>query len=485
MRKSLSTKLAFIMILVIISLMIVVGAFLMRGIRVYFTDEFYTQMRLIFSDEQFISELRSDADSGSTQESAELIATKIGARGGLLGIDSGMRNYYILAGDTGRFLAGSDPASGDSLEITPNILASLTGVDGTMKDYRAPYMDVSLLIKGDTASFIVYILDNRERSTALSAEMFKIILTALLVGLLISILLSLVLSKTMTTPIRRLTIASERLASGDFSDKPANDARDEIGVLTETFNNMAEQLEDTMQDLRKSEMMRREFVANVSHELRTPITSIRSYAETLENIMDMPEETRLEFLQVIVNESDRMTNIVSDLLTLSRFDAGSYEFHFDTFSFEKSVRDVYNAMAMEAGRRGHVFRLNIRDGLPEIRGDRLRLEQVLLNMLSNAMKYTPDGGLVELSAMSLGDTVRASVKDNGIGIPEEDVLRVFERFYRVDKARSRESGGTGLGLSIAEEIILRHGGTMELQSQKDVGTEISITLPLGGPTDVE
>ena len=231
--------------------------------------------------------------------------------------------------------------------------------------------------------------------------------------------------------------------------------------------------------------MRRDFVANVSHELRTPITSIKSYAETLEDAAgSLPEDMEQHFLQVIVRESDRMTNIVSDLLTLSKFDAGSYTFEFSGFSFERSIRDVYSAQRLEAQRRHHEFSLEFKDRMPEIRGDRLRIEQVLTNLVSNAIKYTHDGGRISLTAGVKGENVWFTVKDNGVGIPEEDLDHIFERFYRVDKARSRESGGTGLGLSIAYEIVDRHNGSIEARSKKGRGTSFTVTLPIGGPDDV-
>jgi len=179
-----------------------------------------------------------------------------------------------------------------------------------------------------------------------------------------------------------------------------------------------------------------------------------------------------------------MTKIVQDLLTLSRFDAGSIEFSFEDFSFEKSVRDVYSATIMEAQRRHHELSMEFKSALPpHIRGDRARIEQVLINMISNASKYTPDGGRISLTAGAEGDTVWASVRDNGIGIPGEDAGRVFERFYRVDKARSRESGGTGLGLSIAQEIVSRHNGEIGLKSRPGRGTIITVRLPVSGPED--
>ena len=176
-----------------------------------------------------------------------------------------------------------------------------------------------------------------------------------------------------------------------------------------------------------------------------------------------------------------MSKIVQDLLTLSRFDAGSIEFSFTTFSFEKSVRDVYSAMRMEAQKHSHEFTLEFRTPIPDIVGDRGRIEQVLINMVSNAIKYTRDGGRVKMTAGAKDGQVWCTVRDNGIGIPQQDVGRVFDRFYRVDKARSRESGGTGLGLSIASEIVSRHGGTLEIESKEGRGTAITVRLPVEGP----
>ena len=317
------------------------------------------------------------------------------------------------------------------------------GKEGYVSDPGAAYMDVALPVSGESGSYIIYIMDNKETAQSLNDQLFRIIIQALVVGLIISVLLSLLLAKTMIAPIQDLTMAAKKVAGGDFSEKLENHSKDEIGILTQTFNDMAGRLEDTLDDLTKSEQMRREFVANVSHELRTPITSIRSYAETLGEDTEIPDVTRQKFLEVILNESDRMAKIVQDLLTLSRFDAGSISFVFERFSFEKSVRDVYNAIVMEAQSHKHDFVLEFRTPIPDILGDRARIEQVLLNMVSNAVKYTKDGGKMRMTAGAKNGEVWCSVRDNGIGIPKEDVTKVFDRFYRVDKARSRESGGTG------------------------------------------
>ncbi|MEF9970979.1 MAG: ATP-binding protein [Oscillospiraceae bacterium] len=481
MSKSLYSKLVMIMLMLILSLMAVVGAFLINEIRSFYLEDFYAQMKTVFENPEIADALYSAADDSDKDKAAARLTQVIDAYLGQLGIDARNRNYYILTGDTGKVLAGSGTET-DGLAITPNILTAISGSEGYLSDQSAEYMDVALPIKG-RGNYIVYIIDNRATVSTLTSTMFGIIVEALFIGLAISVLLSLLLAKTMVTPIQSLTKAAERVASGDFSRKPTSDANDEIGVLTRTFNGMAGQLEKTLDDLKKSEAMRREFVANVSHELRTPITSIRSYAETLQESPQLPKETEQEFLEVIVTESDRMTKIVQDLLTLSRFDAGSIEFRFERFSFEKSIRDVYNMMLLEAQKRYHHYSMELKTPLPEIMGDRARIEQVLINMVSNAIKYTRDGGSISVSAGQKDDKVWVSVRDNGIGIPDEDIPKVFDRFYRVDKARSRESGGTGLGLSIASEIVARHKGKIELSSHQGKGTTITVSLPVGGPAN--
>lgn len=481
MNKSLYSKLVTIMLLIIVSLMAVVGAFLMNRIRTFYLDDFYEKMKTVFENQELANSLYSAADSSNASEQLEEI---IKAYKGQLGIDSSSRNYYILNGSTGAVLSGSGTETGE-LTVTPNIITAISGHEGYISDLSANYMDVALPISGDSGKYIVYIIDNKNTVRDLSSALFVIIIEAMLIGLAISSLLSLLLAKAIVTPLQNLTSAAERVAAGDFSQKPVSDSQDEIGVLTRTFDGMAGQLEDTLDHLRKSEQMRREFVANVSHELRTPITSIRSYAETLLENEDMPKETKTDFLGVIVKESDRMTNIVQDLLTLSRFDAGSIEFDFDQFSIEEAVSDVFYAMQLEARKHKHRFSLEFKNTLPNIVGDRARIEQVIINLVSNSIKYTPDGGKISVIAGIKDDNVWITVRDNGIGIPEEDIPKVFDRFYRVDKARSRESGGTGLGLSIAMEIVSRHGGKIALESKPGKGTVTTVTLPIEGPDHEE
>ncbi len=229
----------------------------------------------------------------------------------------------------------------------------------------------------------------------------------------------------------------------------------------------------------RNEERRKEFVANVSHELRTPLTNVRSYAETLRSAEgDIPQEMANSFLDIIISETDRMTHIVQDLLTLSRLDAGNTEMRFAPFSFRESVENVCRANAMEARRHSHSLTCTLAEDMPEISGDRQRLEQVVTNILGNAIKYTPDGGHIAVTGGGSGRSVWVEVADDGIGIPEKDRDRIFDRFYRVDKARSRESGGTGLGLSIAKEIVERHHGSLRLVPREGRGTTIRLVLPI-------
>ena len=230
---------------------------------------------------------------------------------------------------------------------------------------------------------------------------------------------------------------------------------------------------------RKAEERRREFVANVSHELRTPLTNIKSYAETIVDTGDeLPPELRANFMNVIISEADRMTRIVQDLLTLSKIDYGKMEMNISRFPFLKAVQNVYDAAKLNAEQNHHhTMTLTCEGEIPDVNGDRERIEQVITNIVSNAVKYTPDGGKIDMLVGTSGKNVFVRVTDNGIGIPEKDLPRLFDRFYRVDKARSRESGGTGLGLSIAQEILNQHKGRIEISSEYGKGTSVLITMP--------
>ena len=588
MLRSLHMKLVMIMVLLIMSLMIVVGAFLINSVTAFYLEDFYSQMSDVFQDPLLYHDLTTPASE--EENGAQQLSLVLDAYAGELGVDGRNRKLYILDSN-GVCLISPDGAAAQ-LNYTENLTFALTtgletGQSGDESSLALDYMDVAIPIRRGEESYIIYILDNKATSNDLTDQMLVLIVEALIFGLVISILLSFLLSKTMVTPIQKLTEGAMRVAEGDFSRKIEVVSQDEIGVLTDTFNDMAGQLRDTLRQVenernkldtlflhmtdgvvafsregrlihsnpaaarmlrqsigpettyedlfpggaaldqvlaaddhleeerqvrdrylqllmapfdrgregggalvvlhdvteqRKNEEMRREFVANVSHELRTPLTNIRSYAETLtENAGEMPPDMEKKFLGVILNESDRMTYIVQDLLTLSRFDSERDELKLTRFSFEEAVQDIYNAVYMEAQKHDHTLTLDMEPGLPAILADRERVLQVMMNIVSNAIKYTPDGGHIDIYAGTRRGRVWMIVDDDGIGIPEEDRPRIFERFYRVDKARSRQSGGTGLGLSIAREIVERHRGRITLLRKESPGLAIRLELNIEGP----
>jgi len=236
-----------------------------------------------------------------------------------------------------------------------------------------------------------------------------------------------------------------------------------------------------LQDITQQERlenMRKEFVANVSHELRTPLTSIKSYAETLlDGALDDRESTE-RFLGVINSEADRMTRLVKDLLQLSRLDNQQLKWNMEKMSFVSLVKSAVERMELEALNKKQVLECHVIGDVPNIEADYGRIEQVVFNLLSNAIKYTYEGGKISVYIGKTKNEVYMKVADTGIGIPESDLPRIFERFYRVDKARSREMGGTGLGLAIAREIVEAHGGVISISSEKDKGTEVLVRLPI-------
>ncbi len=245
-------------------------------------------------------------------------------------------------------------------------------------------------------------------------------------------------------------------------------------------NNNIDGIITVLQDIteeHKLERMRREFVANVSHELRTPLTSVKSYTETLLDGAIQDTETAEHFLGVINDETDRMTRLVKDLLTLSQHDGG-IRLNIEDISISDLISSCVERMKREAQLKKQDLKLTIKQNIPLIKGDRHRIDQLLINIIGNAIKYTPERGRISVQLYSERDYAIVCVEDNGIGIPAQDLGRIFERFYRVDKARSRQMGGTGLGLAIAKEIAVLHGGNITARSKFGKGTQIYVELPL-------
>ena len=252
--------------------------------------------------------------------------------------------------------------------------------------------------------------------------------------------------------------------------------RDETGK-----NTGAIMLFHDVSELKQADQVRREFVANVSHELRTPLSILHGYIETLRDDPEMSRDDFERVLQVMNRHSDRLALLVNDLLTLSQLESGAPNVQLGSVR----LTELYAGIARDWGRRFAEKQISIdievAPKLPIMRADETRLQEILYNLLDNALKYTQRGGRIRLAATRRGDEVVISVADNGPGIPEADLPRIFERFYRADKARSREMGGTGLGLSIVKHIAQMHGGRVEAESKLGQGTTIRVILPVNGP----
>jgi len=231
-------------------------------------------------------------------------------------------------------------------------------------------------------------------------------------------------------------------------------------------------------ELRRLEKVRQDFVANVSHELRTPVASIKGYAETLLDGALADPANRQGFVKTILENSDRLARLIDDLLDLSKIESGKMVISFTSLDVRPVVERSINILKKQIQAKRLTVSVDVPGDLPKVRADETRLSQVLLNLLDNAVKYTPEDGAVKITASTGEKAVRVEVVDTGIGIPEKDLPRVFERFYRVDKARSRELGGTGLGLSIVKHIVLAHGGDVSVHSEFGHGTTFSFTIPL-------
>lgn len=592
MYKNLHYKIILIFVIFTITLMTAIGAILISSANTFYNNDFLEQMETVFDPNGALyNDLLAALD---TYEATERQKEVLRSYSSQLGI-SKSRNYYILD-KNGVYLDGSDARLGAELEKTPNLISAMAGKNGTEKQFWTDYIDYAICLSGAESACIIYVKDLQTEAKSFSVMIFEIIVQAFFIGLAVAVLLSFFLARAITAPIQSLTEGAQKIAHGEFESEIRIRSDDEIGILTESFNNMRDVLKNTLDEitgerqkfetlfmylndgvlafdnggklihinktacslfrlnpdgasatgehLNFTQMMelleidcetvsekhknsrnfavhdvifgekalditfaefryiertkekkgtmcvihdntsryeldksRREFVADVSHELRTPLTGIKGAVETVLEYPTLDAEMRDNFLHMAVEECDRMTRIVSDLLVLSRLDNKRTAWKIETFSANTFLDHLYDVMSVEAKNREHTFTKNYPDMMPELTGDKEKLQQVLINILSNAMKYTPDGGHILMEAHAAEKGIAICVSDNGMGIPEEDLPRLFERFYRVEKARSSDAGGTGLGLAIAKEIIDAHGGEIRVESVSGNGTNVHVLLP--------
>jgi signal transduction histidine kinase len=276
------------------------------------------------------------------------------------------------------------------------------------------------------------------------------------------------LARGMTQPLRDMARAAQRMETGDYSQRVHTASRDEVGQLATAFNNMSAELESL-------ERLRRDLVANVSHELRTPISALRAH---LENLLDGVEPADPETLQVMLAQSERLGRLVDQLLELSRLESGELRLNRSAVPLHPLVREVLSEIEVARADRGVRMRDDVPDDLPPVVVDPERVHQVLFNLLDNAVRYTPAGGEVTVSAHAADGSCEIAVADTGPGIAPEHLPRLFERFYRADAARSRGDGGTGIGLAIARSVVEAHGGRIRAESRVGQGSVFTFDLPV-------
>lgn len=348
-----------------------------------------------------------------------------------------------------------------------NLLRLLQPFDG-QADWSA-YCASAMLAEGKTIGALVYaspIQDMMQRVFNLQDRMILYFLIAALVAMVIA----LVFSRILTRPIISLTRSIQRMGRGDFSTRVPVTGSGELRRLSETFNTMSEKLEMLDQS-------RNQFVSNASHELKTPLATMKILLESIIYQPDMDGEMRTEFLTDINKEIDRLNMVIGDLLTLVSMDSKTMRLNRTSFSLAQLVTDTAGRLKLVLEKRNQELKLNLSDRC-EMYADNAKLTQVVYNLMENASKYTQEGGTIRVRLIRSGRDAILTVSDNGPGIPKEDQAHIFDRFYRVDKARSRETGGTGLGLSIVHQMVLMHGGTVSVESEEGNGSTFTVELPI-------
>jgi signal transduction histidine kinase len=403
-----------------------------------------------------------------------------------IGFLNSERAQYILEN-----VADDEPANVELIDWRGNVVADSSGV---IPERHVDTPDFKAALQGETEVWRGKNLNTDERVMAVSipfrssegtvlgilryvtsteqihAAIVQISFAALALGLLVILLvtgISLLLAKSIVNPIQNIIRVAEQFALGNFTVKVNKQQDDEIGKLADTLNYMSE-------EIKKSDQVKNNFLSSISHELRTPLTSIKGWGETiiLGDLRDKGEAK--EGLRIICNETDRMIKLVEELLEFSCFQSGRIKLNRNTVNFNGIVTDVVHQLSVNAEDKNIDFQVSLDNKLPMIVGDQNRLKQVMINLLDNAIKFSPSDGSINIGTTRIEDSVVVEVADNGEGINLNDLPRVTEKFYKANINRS----GSGLGMSIVKEIVELHQGDMEIESQLGAGTKVTVVLPI-------
>ncbi|MFN9459501.1 MAG: ATP-binding protein [Acidobacteriota bacterium] len=398
------------------------------------------------------------------------------------------RGRLTLIARDGRVLADSE-APAERMENHANrseVQSALAGRAGSVRRQSptlgVPFLYVAVPVGEWALRLAVPLAEIQSQVDAIRRRM----LASTALAFVPAILLAALFARWVSRRLGLIIEYSAELAKGNFQARLATPGRDELGLLERKLNETGQTLEGMFQELErehaeleKLERVRKDFVINVSHELRTPLASIQGYTETLLDGAIHEPEHNVRFLGIIRQNAERLANLTADLLTLSRVELKQQKFQFASYLVDELVQSTVDSMLPLARRKNITIAFSRCPARPEAFCDAEAVNQVLTNLVDNALKYTPENGTIQLGVRQLSPQpfVEVYVKDSGIGIPQEDLPRLFERFYRVDKARSRELGGTGLGLAIVKHLVRAQGGEVRVTSVVGQGSEFSFTLP--------
>lgn len=464
MFKSIRLRMTITYLLLIALAMLITGLLLFNMLEKYYLLSAEENLKRTGSltAELVLNYLREDADAVFLSSIAENFSRQINAR--------------VI------FVSPQQTVLGDSLRVggllgvkmdRAEIAAALGGKIGQSIQYsnlsQQWVLQVALPVEeGGISRGAVFLSTSLNPVYETLAAVRRLFLGATLGTMLVAGALIVLFARRLTEPILKLTTAAQQVAAGRLDQHIPVQTDDEIGRLARQFNIMATKVKETNNRLTR-------FVADVSHELRTPLSSIHICLQTLQDYELEPEEQK-EFLENINYETQRLIYLVEDLLAITKRQEVAEKR--ETFSLAGLLEEVANATFPRAGRRGLQFLMEIPPNLPGVHLSREDLKRVLFNLLDNALQYTPAGGRVKLAAVNSGKEVCITVQDTGCGIPEEALPHLFERFYRVDQARSRHLGGTGLGLAICKEIINHYGGEIGVRGNREgKGSTFYFTLP--------
>ena len=339
-------------------------------------------------------------------------------------------------------------------------------LSGTAEAYAA-YCAAGLTVAGDTLGALLYVSPVQALVDSINTVRRQL-WTVFLVVAAAAAIAAVLFSRVITRPIIALTKTIRKMGRGDLSARVKVRASGEMRDLADSYNAMAEEIEHFDQS-------RSQFVSNASHELKTPLTTMKILLENLIYQPDMPAELRGEFMQDMNHEIDRLTNVVTDLLTLTQADSHQTPLQIERTDLSALVEDALHLLRPAAEKRDQALNSAIAPNII-VECDPGKMRQIVTNLVDNALKYTPDGGEITARLTDQGETVALAVTDNGVGIPADDQAHIFDRFYRVDKARSRATGGTGLGLAIVRQMVTMHGGEISVASAPGEGSTFTVTL---------